>query len=106
MLHKMSKRATTEMWSIYSTACGMYNVITTSFPEDTFVNLTENFLNSERNQGLQFTRSNRLKIGFNCLSNRLQKISFSLKNNSLQDSNVVFKMKCKKLFITDELEKF
>ena len=72
MLHKMSKRATPEMWSIYSTACGMYNVITTSFPEDTFVNLTENFLNSERNQGLQFTRSNRLKIGFNCLSNHLQ----------------------------------
>jgi hypothetical protein len=106
MLHKMSKRATPEMWSNYSTACGMYNVITTSVPEDTFVNLTENFLNSERNQGLQFTRSNRLKIGFNCLSNRLQKISFSLRNNSLQDSNVVFKMKCKKLFITDELAKF
>ncbi len=77
-----------------------------SVPEDTFVNLTENFLNSERNQGLQFTRSNSFKIGFNCLSNRLQKISFSLRNNSLQDSNVVFKMKCKKLFITDELAKF
>ena len=77
-----------------------------SVPEDTFVNLTENFLNSERNQGLQFTRSNKLKIGFNCLSNHLQKISFFLRNNSLQDSNVVFKMKCKKLFITDELAKF
>jgi hypothetical protein len=45
----MSKRATPEMWSNYSAACGMYNIITTSVPEDTFVNLTENFLNSERN---------------------------------------------------------
>jgi hypothetical protein len=64
-LHKISGRATPEMWSNYSAACGMYNVITTCFPEETFVNLTENFLNSERSQGLQFTRSNRLKIGFN-----------------------------------------
>jgi hypothetical protein len=76
MLHKMSKRATPEMWSNYSAACGMYNVITTNVPEDTFVHLTENFLNSKINQGLQFTRSNRLKIGFNCLLYRLQKIFF------------------------------
>jgi hypothetical protein len=76
MFHKISKRATPEMWSNYSAACGMYNVITTNVPEDTFVHLTENFLNSKINQGLQFTRSNRLKIGFNCLLYRLQKIFF------------------------------
>jgi hypothetical protein len=58
-LHKISGKATPEMWSNYSAACGMYIVITTCVPEDTFVNLTENFLNSERSQGLQFTRSNR-----------------------------------------------
>ncbi len=62
LLHKISKRTTPEMWSNYSAACGMYNVVTTRVPEDTFVNLTENFLNSERNQGLQFTRSNRLRL--------------------------------------------
>ena len=70
-LHKISNRATPEMWSNYSTACGMFHVISTGVPEDTLVNMTENFLNSERNEGLQFTRSNKLKIGFNCLSNRL-----------------------------------
>ena len=32
MLHKISQRATIEMWSNYSAACGMYNVITTSVP--------------------------------------------------------------------------
>ncbi len=69
-LHKISGRATPEMWSNYSAACGM---IISSHHEDTFVNLTVNFLNSERSQGLQFTRSNRLKIGFNvmCGSNVL-----------------------------------
>ena len=90
-LHKISGKATPEMWLNYSAAFGMYNVITTCVPEETFVNLTENFLNSKRNQRLQFTRSNRLKIGFNCLSNCLQKISFSLRNYSMQDSKVVFK---------------
>ena len=70
------------MWSNYS---GMFNVIKICIPEDTLVNMTENFLNSERNEGLQFTRSNKLKIGFNCLSNRLQKVSLALKNNSLQE---------------------
>ena len=64
-LHKISGRATPKIRSNYSAACGMYNVITTCVPEETFVNLTENFLNSERSQGLQFTRSNRLKIGYN-----------------------------------------
>jgi hypothetical protein len=33
MLHKISQRATSEMWSNYSAACGMCNVITTSVPE-------------------------------------------------------------------------
>ena len=101
----MSKRATLEMWSNYSAACGMFYVIQTGIPEDTLVNMTENFLNSERHQGPQFTRSNKLKIGFNCLSNRLQKVSFVLRDNSLKESNVVFKIKCKKLFISDELAK-
>jgi len=51
-LHKISGKATPEMWLNYSAAFGMYNVITTYVPEDTFVKLTEIFLNSERNQGL------------------------------------------------------
>ena len=84
----------------------MFHVISTGVPEDTLVNMTKNFLNSKRNKGLQFTRSNKLKIGFNCLSNRLQKVSLALKNNFLQESNVVFKLKCKKMFINDELAKF
>jgi hypothetical protein len=33
-------------------------------------------------------------------------VNNSLRNNLMQDSDVVFKMKGKKLFITDELEKF
>ena len=81
----MSNRATPEMWSNYSAACGMFNVILTGVPQDTLVNMTENFLNSERNKGLWFTRSNKLKIGFNCLSNHLQKVYLALKNNLLKE---------------------
>jgi hypothetical protein len=49
-LHKISDRATPKIRSNYSAACGMYNVITMCLLEDTFVNLTKNFLNSERSQ--------------------------------------------------------
>ncbi len=39
----------------------MYNLIKKCVPEDTSVILIENFFNFEWDQGLQFTKSNRLK---------------------------------------------
>jgi hypothetical protein len=46
-----------------SKACGMYNVITlSSIPEDTLVNLSEKFLNFQKNQGIQITRINKFII--------------------------------------------
>jgi hypothetical protein len=105
-LHKISNRATPEMWANYSTACAMFDVVSTGIPEDIVVNMTENFLNSARNEGLLFTRSNKIKIGFNCLSNRLQKVSSVLKNdNWMRESKISFKLKCKRVFILDELQK-
>ena len=77
-LHKISNRAMPEMWFNYSAACGMFNVITTCIPENTLVNMTENCLYSERIEGLQLTRSNKLKIDFNCISNCLQNVSSAL----------------------------
>ena len=106
VLHKMSKKTIPKTWSNYNAACGMFNVISTGVSENTLVNITENFLNSERNKRLWFPRSNKFIIGFNCLSNCLKKVSLALKNNSLQESSEVFKMKCKKLFINDKLVKF
>jgi hypothetical protein len=94
------------MWANYSTACSMFDVVSTGIPEDIVVNMTENFLNSARNEGLLFTRSNKIKIGFNCLSNRLQKVSSVLKNdNWMRESKISFKLKCKRVFILDELQK-
>ena len=101
-LHKISNRATPEMWLNYITARAIFDVINSGVPED---NMTENYLNSERHQGLQFTRSNKIKIGFNCLSIRLQKVLLALKDCTLQETKMVFKLRCKKLFITDELRK-
>ena len=36
-------------------ACGMFHVIQIGVPKNTLVNMTDNFLNSERHQGLQLT---------------------------------------------------
>jgi len=69
--------------------------------------LTKNFLNSNRNQGLQLTRSNRHKIDWlQVLVKSSSEDIFSLRSNSMQDSSVGFKMKCKKLFICNGLAKF
>ena len=73
------------MWSNYSMACGVFHVRLTGVPENTLVNMTKTFLKSERNKGLQLTRSIKLKIVFNCLLNCLQKVYLALKNNSLQE---------------------
>ena len=66
------------------------------------VNITQNFLNFEINKkDFSLPETTNFKIGFNCLSNSLQKVSLSLKNNFLQESNGVFKLKCKKMLINN-----
>ena len=79
--------------SNFSTACGMFNVSLTGVPEDTLFTMTENFLNSKRIKGLHLVhKSNKVKIGFNCLLNHFQKVYLALKKilNKIQ----VWFLKC------------
>jgi hypothetical protein len=64
----------------------------------------QNNLVDQRFQGIVFTRSNKLKIGTNCLSNRMMYVSSKLNFNWLMQTKTTFKMKCKKLMINDVLE--
>ena len=102
-LHKESKRATPKMWCNYVHCCALYDVVVTGKPNVLQCRLMENSLVEQRFQGLKFTKSNRLKIGANCLSNRVMYVSHKLKFNWLMYSKTMFKMQCKKLMINDEL---
>jgi len=102
-LHKVSKRATPKMWSNYVHCCALYDVVMSGKPNILLCRLMENNLVDQRFQGLVFTRSNRLKIGTNCLSNRMMYVSRKLNFNWLMQTKTTFKMKCKKLMINDAL---
>ena len=102
-LHKKYKRATPSMWCKYVTASAMWEVTNRQVPEVIFLKLLLNTMHEERRQGILFTRSNHSKIGFNCLSNRLQVVSKTLKSNWQDLGSEQFKKLCKNSFIIQEL---
>lgn len=104
-LHKVSKRATPEMWSNYVHCCALFDVVTIGKPNILLCKLMENNMVEQRFQGLIFTKSNRLKIGSNCLSNRVSNVSRKLNYNWIMYTKTAFKMNCKKLMINDVLER-
>jgi hypothetical protein len=59
------------------------------------VNLSEKFLNSQKNQGIRITRINRFIIEKLLIVSEivLKRFLFLQKKNSMQNSNVFFKIK-------------
>jgi hypothetical protein len=104
-LHKLYKRATPSMWNNYVTALSMFDIIHDRGANHLLTNSTLNILTNERRGGPLFTRTNSRKIGFNCVTNRLQVVSNRLKIDWTSQSHTQFKIHCKKLFILEELEK-
>ena len=102
-LHKKYKRATPEMWGNYSTACALKQVLTAQKPECIVNGLTLNVLHNERRQGMVCTRSNATKIGFNCLSNRVQIVTNKMMVNWMDMSKERFRKFAKDMFINDQL---
>ena len=102
-LHKKYMRATPEMWGNYSTACALHHIFTTQKPNTIIERLTMNLLHDERRQGMKFTRSNCVRVGFNCLSNRVQNVSGKMSFNWMDMSKLSFKIACKRIFIANPL---
>ena len=100
-LHKKYNRASPMDWCNYTTAVAMWNVVNNQVPSCAHLKMMHNVLHQERRQGILFTRSNQTKIGFNCISNRLQVVSSKLHLNWQDMSDTAFKAMCKKVFITN-----
>ena len=103
-LHKKFKRATPLMWCKYTTATAMWDLINNNVPEYTAIRAILNRQFDRRKRGMIFTRSNVSKIGFNCLSNRLQVVSKTLNVDWPDMSKRAFRELCKKIMIIDVLE--
>ena len=104
-LHKKYKRATPLMWSNYVTAITMWDLICLQTPEACVPGLIENVLHNERTKGMRFTRNNRTKMGFNCITNRFQKVLSRLNVDWQQMSKETYKKLCKEIFINEEILK-
>ena len=102
-LHKKYSRAAPRMWNDYVMALAMYDLICGKSTTTNQVNVSLNVLHSARRPGPLFTRLNQRKIGFNCISNRLQIVSNKLNFDWTVLSKSCFKKYCKKTFIIDNL---
>ena len=104
-LHKQYKRATPVMWSNYVTAVCMFNVMKQIGSDQLLPMASLNVLHNARRAGPLFTRSNNLKIGFNCMTNRLQVVSSRLSIDWTAYTKEHYKIMCKRVFILEELLK-
>ncbi len=92
------------MWSNYVKCCALFDVVVNKKPNTFFFKLMENNLVEQRFEGLIFTRTNRLKIGLNCLSNRLMYVSRQLNFNWLMCAKATSKVRCKTRMIRNALD--
>ena len=99
-LHRITHRASQNMWCNYVTACAMYNCVTNEMQQNIITKITINSLVTNRRPGRMFTRTNWIKIGFNCLGNRLQVVATQLNIDWTIMSKQTFKIHCKKLFLS------
>ena len=77
-LHKLSKRATPDQIMRYQLSLCLYKLYNVPFNSKEFLRLNENQILMSQQTFFITGRSNKLKIGINCLSNRL-----SLQNKTI-----------------------
>ena len=98
-LHRMSKRATPEQMIRYKLSLCLYKLYNVLFNSKEFLRLNENQILTSQQTFFITGRSNNLKIGLNCLSNRLSLLNKTIPLNWLNESLCTYKVKCKKLML-------
>ena len=71
-------------------------------PTKDWVNINFIIINTSRKTKFAVNKMNRLKVGYNALSNRLSNINGKINLDWLNQSFPCFKIKCKKLFLWNE----
>ena len=102
-LHKKFNRATPTQFQKYTTAVSFYDLIKKEIPEEDWINLQFNIQNDRRNTRLKFQTNNTYRCGLNCLSNRFKSVTNEIEKEWTYLTRDVFKMRCKKQFITNKL---
>ena len=99
-LHVNTKRATPDMYCDYKLSLLLYKTFNLCQPESEWTEL--NFCQTlmSRQSCFHVNKSNRLKVGLNCLCNRFHHINDKIPLVWLNEPFLAFKLECKKLFLS------
>ena len=98
-LHKMAGQATPTQLANYKLALQLYKTFKLGCPTRDSVSINVNIMNTSRQTMFAVNKTNRLKVGYNQLSNRLSHLNGKINLDWLNYSFPTFKIKCKKLFL-------
>ena len=98
-LHEMSGRATPNRLARYKLALQLYKTISNQCPTQDWISINLNNINTTRQKTFAINSTNRLRVGNNALSNRLNTINGKVDLNWLSLSLESYKIRCKKLFL-------
>ena len=99
-LHKMVKRATPEMFSLYKLSITLYKTFNDAIPEIEWMGLNLDQVNMSRQSNFRILKNNRLLIGRNILCNRFYDLNGKIPLEWLNMSKNAFKINCKNKFLT------
>ena len=98
-LHKMAGRATPNRLAKYKLALQLYKTLTQKCPTNDWISINFNIINISRQKMFAVNKTNRLRVGYNALSNRLNFINGKIDLDWLNLSFNTYKIKCKWLFL-------
>ena len=98
-LHEMAGRATPNRLAKYKMAPQLYKTVEHRCPTSEWVSITFNVINTSRQTNFAINSTNRLRVGYSLLSNRLSYLNGLIDLNWLSLSFDSYKIKCKKLFL-------
>lgn len=99
-LHRMTDRATPEMFSNYKLALLLFKTFNDKFPLQEWTQLNFSIILTTRQSKFAINRINRLCVGNNAICNRLNVLNDKIPLTWLNKNYSLYKIECKKLFLS------
>ncbi len=99
-LHRMTDRATPEMFSNYKLALLLFKTFNDKFPLQEWTQLNFSIIITTRQSKFAINRNNRLCVGNNAICNRLNVLNDKIPLTWLNKNYSLYKIECKKLFLS------
>ena len=94
-LHRITNRATPQMYCNYKLSLSLYKTFNNQFPNSEWIHLNVNQMNMSRQTKFHVTRTNSRMIGMNALCNRFYYLNDKIPLEWLNKSFFAYKIECK-----------